>query len=387
MSRMILFFAIASLMSVGVHSAPIPQIMQLTKERICQPQAASAVKPIVNFDLKSLEQAITPHEFYITFLEETCAQDVQPSSCRDLHNWVRDQIQPNHFRPTARALKQKNRQDWSILANKILAHLAIAYQVAVQTGMPAKATDQKWFTERLTVLRPKFESMSPYPYTDRGKKRLAPHEAHNMFTAHARAKIFVAWAFQDRKLADEAARQWPITLFATREDGSFVIEARRGARALYYSLQVQSDLIAIYFVATLFGMDLEKIYPETKGKIERTGEFILKGLADFKQIEPYARENFMPGPHPRYAVQDMRNLSGRLAWIEFYKKLWPKSSLIERVDQTSIDARVCTYPQLTVGMNCQNKKPESLKEIIGRARGLTIGIKPSCFLPKTLSRK
>ena len=360
-----------------------------------RPSCKTPLEPVVSTlestTLKQLRGSIGSIEDFLTSYSENCSSGLRPKTCEILNNWLTKQIQKSNFLPEQNSWidgdwvieKENNtaqQEDWSILSTKILAHIANAYRVIREQGFSALKNDKSWFVRRLAIYKPIYGWPEPYLLKDEGASFVVKKAAHNISSAHSRASAIVAWTFNDKKLFKKTISQWQTTLSSVRKDGSLAIEVRRGARALYYSNQVLSDVLALYFIGQKFDIDLLETYPKTKRTLHNAVRFILRSLHDFKIIESYAKSNKYPGPSKKYKVQDLRNLRGRMAWLLIYFKYWPHSPNVKLARTTLIDPAVCSPQQRDFGSLCSKKNNIKLIDIVSQDRGITLGFRPSCFL-------
>ena len=113
-----------------------------------------------------------------------------------------------------------------------------------------------------------------------------------------------------------------------RPDGSWPLEARRGARALWYMRQSIATLVAIAEIAATQGYDLYAVQRDGRD-LHLALKYTLDAMDDPRLILGYAEENYIPGPSDDWRRQDMGFLEIRInkrhymAWAEAYLRRFP----------------------------------------------------------------
>lgn len=202
-------------------------------------------------------------------------------------------------------------------------------------------------------------------------KKKFPFSAHNMAAASARAHMFVGVLNKDKNLMEKGLSQIPHILQSARPDGSLPLETRRGSRALRYSMQVLSDILAMIDVSP----DKANIYSKYKKQILSLAEFDMLALKNTTLLETYAQDNLAAGPIQDYKLQDISSLRSRLAWVLVLNSLEP--GYLDSVEDIEIDKKSCSHTHL-------KKKPEcspllnSVGDVISSPLGFTLGYNPKC---------
>ncbi|MCV2866055.1 alginate lyase family protein [Albidovulum sediminicola] len=125
--------------------------------------------------------------------------------------------------------------------------------------------------------------------------------------------VLVAWGAltEDAGLLDKAEARLRLALTGQlREDGSWPLETRRGARALWYTRQSLSSLG--FIIATLENSGRDVLADDgIRRGYETAMSFFLDGIDAPIIVTKYAAENYIPGPSEDYANQDMSFLQTR----------------------------------------------------------------------------
>ena len=106
-----------------------------------------------------------------------------------------------------------------------------------------------------------------------------------------------------------------------RPDGSFPLEARRGARATWYHRQSLASLSVIVRALRLAGED-PLAGPGPSDAWDRATLFLTDSVRSPRIVRRYAAANYIPGPSDAYEAQDMQFLDTRphgrhyMAWAE-----------------------------------------------------------------------
>lgn len=149
------------------------------------------------------------------------------------------------------------------------------------------------------------------------------YAAHNHAVASAAALMAYGAMWGDAQAFGHGIDQWFITLGDMRSDGSFPIEARRGARALFYTGRTLSGLMSIAEMARAQGIDLYAMAPTEKKTIHRAVAFMLAAMDRDEVIYRYARENYDPGPSDEWRRQDLGSPGTTMAWAVPYAARFP----------------------------------------------------------------
>jgi poly(beta-D-mannuronate) lyase len=110
-------------------------------------------------------------------------------------------------------------------------------------------------------------------------------------------------------------------LAEARPDGSLALEARRGARAIWYMRQSIASLIVMAEVAATRGTDLYELRVGEVG-FDRVLSYLLNGIAEPNVVMAYASENYIPGGETDARRQDLGFMTKRshgrhyMAWTE-----------------------------------------------------------------------
>ena len=136
--------------------------------------------------------------------------------------------------------------------------------------------------------------------------------------------VLAVWgsAIGDEALMEKAFHRYRTVLGQMREDGSLPLEARRGARALWYQRQALSSMTVIAEVARGQGIDLySEGVPEGRSLSTLLG-WLLGGVASPLLVQVYSAENHIPGPERDFRALDLSFLETRahgrhyMAWAE-----------------------------------------------------------------------
>ena len=198
-----------------------------------------------------------------------------------------------------------------------------AYSIARATVNPATETDEiirQWMHR--TVKRASHMMRTEGMYTWGGATGTAK-AAHNHAAASSAAWMAYGAMWGDDTAFKYGLEQWFTTLDSMRKDGSFPIETRRGARALFYTGRTLSALMSIAEMAKTQGVDLYAYSPSKKKTIHRAVQFMLDALEDNELVIKYARENYVPGPSKNYRNQDLGNPGSTFGWIYPYVSRFP----------------------------------------------------------------
>lgn len=136
--------------------------------------------------------------------------------------------------------------------------------------------------------------------------------------------VLASWGaiVDDPALLDKGEARLQIALLEQmRPDGSFPLEARRGARAIWYHRQSLASLTTILAALRYAGRQPLK-NPELSDAWERTLTYFTDSVRWPRLVKHYAAENYIPGPSDDYRRQDLGFLDQRghgrhyLAWVE-----------------------------------------------------------------------
>lgn len=198
-----------------------------------------------------------------------------------------------------------------------------------------------------------------------------PFAAHNMAATSARAHLFTGIALGEQALIDKGLSQIPAILASVRDDGSLPLETRRGARALRYSMQVLSDIIAMIDNVPI----RKELYAKYQTPLLKMANFDLEVLKNNSKIEAYSKDNLSPGPIQDPKVQDISSLRSRLAWIVALDRLEP--GYLEKVEDIELDKRACAQRFLKKKPEC-SPLMQSIGDVVNSPLGFTLGYNPKC---------
>lgn len=126
----------------------------------------------------------------------------------------------------------------------------------------------------------------------------------------------------DQTLLQKGLSRYDAVLAETRADGTLELEARRGARALWYQRQTLSSLVVLAETARGSGVDLyDRTSPDGRSLATLVGA-LMNGLAAPVVVTVYASENHIPGPEKNFLKTDLGFLTTRghgrhyMAWSE-----------------------------------------------------------------------
>lgn len=133
--------------------------------------------------------------------------------------------------------------------------------------------------------------------------------------------VLMTWGSitRDDVLLAKGAARFSIAMEQARPDGSLPLEARRGARAMWYTNMAVGELMLMLRVAQLNGIELPA---EQDGNLDSILGYLADALTTPALILAYAAENYIPGPTSDYRAQDAGFTETRghgrhyMAWIE-----------------------------------------------------------------------
>jgi poly(beta-D-mannuronate) lyase len=126
----------------------------------------------------------------------------------------------------------------------------------------------------------------------------------------------------DEAMMRKGLSRYETVLSETRADGTLALEARRGARALWYQRQTLSSMVVLAETAKGAGIDLySEASPEGHDLATLIGA-LMNGLNAPVLVAVYSAENYIPGPEKNYLKPDLGFLETRghgrhyMAWSE-----------------------------------------------------------------------
>ena len=136
--------------------------------------------------------------------------------------------------------------------------------------------------------------------------------------------VLAVWGAQtgDRAMMEKGLARFETILDETRADGTLALEARRGARALWYQRQTLSSLTVMAETARGHGWDF---YGQTSPKGRSYATLLgalLNGIASPILVAVYSAENHIPGPEKDFRQLELGFLDTRghgrhyMAWTE-----------------------------------------------------------------------
>ena len=152
--------------------------------------------------------------------------------------------------------------------------------------------------------------------------------------------VLASWGAvtRDDALLDKGEGRFRVALLEQmRADGSLPLEARRGARAIWYHRQSLASLTAILAALDRVGRK-PLAEPELEAAWNRTVTYFTDTVRWPRLVLRYASENYIPGPSDEYSRQDLGFLDQRghgrhyLAWVEAALALTPDAEVRARLD-------------------------------------------------------
>ncbi|MCZ8177687.1 MAG: alginate lyase family protein [Rhizobium sp.] len=126
----------------------------------------------------------------------------------------------------------------------------------------------------------------------------------------------------DHQMMDKGLARFDTVLAETRPDGTLELEARRGARALWYQRQTLSSLTVLAEVGRGQGIDLYDRETKDKQSYAALLGALINGITSPVLVAVYAAENHIPGPEKDYRKLELGFLDTRghgrhyMAWTE-----------------------------------------------------------------------
>jgi poly(beta-D-mannuronate) lyase len=114
----------------------------------------------------------------------------------------------------------------------------------------------------------------------------------------------------DAALYAKGAQRYRVALTTARQDGGLPLEARRGARALWYQRLALSDLTVIAETAAARGDDLYGVIIDGRSYDLLVG-YLMSGLNAPTLVRAAASANYIPGPSADYLTEDVGFLKVR----------------------------------------------------------------------------
>lgn len=127
----------------------------------------------------------------------------------------------------------------------------------------------------------------------------------------------------DRALYAKGKERFMAALAQMAEDGALPLEARRGARALWY---IRQSLANLTVIATVYARNGDSLYTYRQGyaSLPLLMNYFITGVRDPSTVLERASENHIPGPSNNFMEQDMGMLSRRghgrhyMAFVHMY---------------------------------------------------------------------
>jgi poly(beta-D-mannuronate) lyase len=160
--------------------------------------------------------------------------------------------------------------------------------------------------------------------------------------------VLMAWGalVGDDALYRKGIERYRAALADARDDGSLPLEARRGARALWYTRHALTSLVVMAEIARAHGDDLYGVSVDGRG-FDLVLSFLTSGLASPVLTETYAAANVIPGPSDDFHTQDLGFLAERahgrnyMAFVEAIRLL-PARTAPRRLIGQRFDSRTAT---------------------------------------------
>ncbi len=145
--------------------------------------------------------------------------------------------------------------------------------------------------------------------------------------------VLMAWGalVGDDALYRQGLERYRSALADARDDGSLPLEARRGARALWYTRHALTSLVVMAEIARAHGDDLYGVSVGGRS-FDLVLSFLTSGLASPLLVETYAAANVIPGPSDDFRTQDLGFLAERahgrnyMAFVEAIRLLPPRTA-------------------------------------------------------------
>lgn len=320
--------------------------------------------PAGKLSISIVESYYEKLEFYFLLTAEKCLSS--KDNCPDFESMMETL--------EARFLPAKNSDSDVALStkhsnNKLLAIAAI-HKYFYEKKYKASLSPTPWLS---TLLKENDHTAEAGTIDVQLDQKKYSAQAHNIAVASARAHVFVGIAEKNPISIKTGLEQIPKVIETLRPDGSLPIEARRGSRALRYSMQVLSDIVAMIYIA-----DKEQrlpTYAKHREAILKMAQYDLSVLQKSSIIAPYAQENFSPGPITNPEYQDISSLRSRLAWVFLLDKL--ETGFLEKNEDKYLDKESCAHELLKNSFECSTLV-QTIGDILETPLGFTTGINPKC---------
>lgn len=304
------------------------------------------------------------HNHFLTAAEacRSSSAETRKLACTTILQDIQNVVENDYYKP-----KQFGKEGWSFgfaLSTRIAFPMIVALETAKvnppthKEALGVEKLFDKWFKPRLA----KGDSF----YRQKDDKVWANHD-----TAWSMLKGSYLLQKGDKGGISEIAKALDIVFGNMREDGSIPLETRRGAMALHYTaFELSSLLRGLIILEANQANDAKYIK-----SFEKAVGFYLKALNDFKAIDGYAAEDFMPGrDNPKELA--LFALSGGIGMVRLFADKFGVDSLNNQLKELTLDERVCSYRDEAKSFYDQSRRPP---DSLTTCPSLKLNLKPTYF--------
>ena len=139
---------------------------------------------------------------------------------------------------------------------------------------------------------------------------------------------------------------WDLYMRTMNKDGSFPLEAARGAKAIMYTGRSIMALLKLAHIAEIQGIDLwGRKYKKDWQNLHHAISFFLDTLNKNKIIYKHAKINESAGDTRKYKNQDFRWFPTEISFYTYYKKKFPNHPNIKKFENLTFDKKTCKVPK------------------------------------------
>ena len=255
-------------------------------------------------------------------------------------------------------LKQKKGSGWPNDSKKVKAadEKVILFQYFAgprieKDARAIKATEKKpvkefkeWVYRRYEPYLRKYTHQTGHWKDERVKKyklkgKKVPQN-HLVLATHTH--LAVLSIINDPKQFEQELQIWDLYMKTMNKDGSFPLEAHRGAKAFMYTGRTIMGLLKLAHIAELQGIDLwSRTYKKDWQNLHHAISVFLDALNKNKIIYKHAKINHSAGSNKKYKEQEFKYFPKEISCYTNYKKKYTDKSNNKKLENLTFEKKNC----------------------------------------------
>ena len=275
------------------------------------------------------------------------------SYCHELINGVENVVKNDLLRPTGwkkwphPAKKVKNSDEVFLFEKYYAGSLLESYAIALKaTGKKPVDGLEEWFYRRYEPYLRYYIHQTGYHKDPKWKKFKGKKVPQNHLLEMSNMHLSLLSILNNAEKFEQELEIWDLYMTTMNKDGSFPLEAERGAKSLSYQAKTIMGLFKTAHMAEIQGYDLwNKKLDKDWQNLHHAITFLLNGFEDQSTVWKYAKKNQSAGNTKKYKEQDLRHFPTEISFYWYYKRKFPNHPNIKKFENLKFDTRTCKVPR------------------------------------------